>query len=264
MKIKAITLFVLTLIGTSPVSSYAQSTRFIPQIMQKVAAPAGSGPGGISATSLAVWYRSDSLVCTGGCTGTNVVTTLTDKSGNANNCTTSGSPTYVASAVNSQPGILFASASSQFCTYTAVTWTGTVTAFAVLKCTGTSGNSTIFSTTSASSSFNWRACNSSNQDTSQQNNVGNIGASTTTASSTAYRQIGTTYDGTNWAMYIASTTDGSGTQARTITTSVNDIGNNHASEFAGYTLVEVFVYTRVLTGGEISTVQSYLHGRYGT
>ena len=66
------------------------------------------------------------------------------------------------------------------------------------------------------------------------------------------------------AMYIASTTDGSGTQARTITTSVNDIGNNHASEFGGYTPVKVFVYTRDLTGGEISTVQSYLHGRYGT
>jgi hypothetical protein len=77
------------------------------QMMQGVVAThapvilTGSGPGGISGTNLAVWYRSDDLTCTGGCTGTNVVTALVDKSGNANNCTTSGSPTYVATAVNS-------------------------------------------------------------------------------------------------------------------------------------------------------------------
>jgi len=219
---------------------------------------AGGGPGGISATNLQVWYRGDSLTCTGGCTGTNVVTSLNDKSSNADNCTTSGSPTYVASAVNSQPGVLFG---ALYCTFgTALAWSGNVSVFVVWANTATGQKSSFL--VGPSGSFKYWTCNTSEQgmDDSQ---VAQIGTGTT-ACDTSYHQMGGTYNSSAYAFYIASTTDGSGTQAESLSGSLTTLGATSGGEELHGTLVEFFVYSRILTGTEISTVQSYLHGRYGT
>lgn len=224
----------------------------------------GSGPGGISATSLGAWYRSDSLTCTGGCTGTNVVTSLNDKSTNARNCVTTASPTFVASAVNTQPGVLFTAASSQFCTMSsAVAWSGNTTVFAVLSCTSSGGSyKAILGQTSGANAFNYYTCGTQ-ENQIQQSGVGVL-ATGTTAADTSYHQIGVTYNNSAYAFYIGSGTDGSGTATGTVSASSNQIGSAGGGDFAPYTLVEFFVYTRTLTGPEITSVQSYLHGRYGT
>lgn len=217
------------------------------------------GPGGISATNLQVWYRADNLTCTGGCTGTNVVTSLNDKSTNANNCTTSGSPTYVASALNSQPGIQ-GNGTSQYCTMgTPIAWSGNITIFVVQKC---SGFSAIFGHVTGANALQYFTCAGGGEQQIQQSGVGTL-ATGTTATDGNFHQLGFTYNNSAYAFYIASTTDGSGTAAGTISASSSLIGQSEASNYLNGQLCEVFIYTRTLTSGEISTVQSYLNGRYG-
>jgi len=222
------------------------------------AASGGTGPGGISATGLQVWYRGDNLTCTGGCTGTNTVTSFNDLSTNANNCTPIGSPTFLANAVNSKPGVTIQTG----CTFgSPLAWGGAVTVFVVWANTSTTNKSSFLQ--GASGSFkNWSG-NGSAQNGMDKTSVVQI-AIGTAAANTSFNQQGATYDGTNWAFYIASTTDGSGANAQTISASDTTIGCNSCGEQIRGTLVEFFSYSRILTGPEITTAQAYLHGSYGT
>jgi hypothetical protein len=256
-----VNLIVLLILCLSTISAFSQIYPYVPPAPTLT----GSGPGGISGTNLAVWYRSDNLTCTGGCSGTNVVTTLIDKSPNSNNCTTAGSPTYLASAVNSQPGITFTAASTQYCTLgSTVTWSGSVTVFAVTKCTAANTPSALYGSLSFNG-FTYLNCSGSNhQQWADAPGVALIAQGTAT-SDTSYHQTGVTYDGTNYAFYIGSTTDGSGTNSVSILGNNTTVGVEASPEnYLNSVLVEEFVYTRILTSGEISTVQAYLHSRYGT
>jgi hypothetical protein len=133
-----------------------------------------------------------------------------------------------------------------------------------MACTDSGGGSYTLLGQTGGNGFDYLVCGSAALQQSQQAGVGAIGNGIA-AADTSYHQIGVTYNGSAEAFYLAETTDGSGTQARTITSAMSALGiSEGGSNYANYTLVEIFVYTRILTGTEISEVQSYLHSRYGT
>jgi len=222
----------------------------------------GSGGGSNPPTGMAVWYRGDSQTCSGGCTGTNVVTGYTDKSPNLNGCTMTGSPTYVASAVNGQPGTLFVAASTQYCTFNSpLAWTGAETVFVVWKNTNTTTESTM-TVGSATYSLRYWSCNGTEQGADNQS-VAQIGQGNA-ACDTSFHQMGMTYNSSTGVanFYIASTTDGTATNSQPLANAEDTVSDPGLAPANGI-LCEILIYPSVLSSGDITTMQSYLHGRYG-
>jgi hypothetical protein len=239
------------------------------------------GSGSVPSSGLQVWYRGDSLTCTGGCSGTNPVTVLLDKSGNGNNCTASGTaPTFVASAVNSQPGVSFNNTPCALTT--GVPWNNAITEFAVISVATTSHMHTLLSGVTQAVAMN--PCyrfSGGFMDGAIYDNWQVIGHGGLTPCDTSWHQLGFTYctavvtnctgggsASNNLQFYIASTTDGSPTTDTTTGLSQNTATFGRAAvsatEYFEGTVTEVIMYNRVLSSSEISTIQAYLHTRYGT
>jgi hypothetical protein len=94
-----------------------------------------------------------------------------------------------------------------------------------------------------------------------------IGASTAALTTGSWSQGNATYNSTTgaYAFRVARTASGSGTSVQTI--SVNSVSVCYnaqgATEFLNGSLAELIVYNRILTGTEISTVESYLNSKWG-
>lgn len=229
-----------------------------------------SGPNALEGTAatipsngLQLWYRGDSLTCTGGCTGTNTVTAFVDLSGNSNTATNSiGTATFLASAVNGQPGVTFPGSQALFNFGTAVNLQTASTMFAVLKTTTTTSDSGIIS--GGAGSILYRFSNSAGgQQALIKSNVALIGRGTA-AADTSYHQTNYTYDGTTVTFRRDRASDGStgGGVAITATETLigKDLGSN-GSVFVGV-MAEIIVYNRVLNAAEITVVENYLNARY--
>ncbi len=100
-----------------------------------------------------------------------------------------------------------------------------------------------------------------------KNCVAAIGTSTS-AGDTSWHQFNFTYDaGTGaYAFRRDRSADGSGTNSQTITGNWlllgSNIGCGGVATLNGQ-IAEFIMYNRVLTGGEITTVETYLNGKYG-
>ena len=94
-----------------------------------------------------------------------------------------------------------------------------------------------------------------------------IGASTTVIPAGTFVQGNATYDGVsgNFAFRVSRAAAGAGSNVQAITTGSNGVGFDPetGSQFLSGLLAEFIVYNRVLTAGEIATVETYLNGKWG-
>jgi hypothetical protein len=210
------------------------------------------------------WWNAPSSVCTGGCSGTNPVTTFTDKSPAANNATATTAGTWVASAVNSQPGVLFNGSSTLYTFGSTINIQTASTMFVVLKLTATGASgSYIVSGGSGAMDYYFSGGTGKEQggENSQNANLGNG----TAANDTSYHQMNYTYDGTTITFRLGRASDGSASPSSALSNQESSIGNRAGPPDGWFngTLVELIIYNRVLSGGEITTVETYLNARYG-
>lgn len=103
------------------------------------------------------------------------------------------------------------------------------------------------------------------------NGVSDFGTSTGTMTSTAWHQANVTYDSSTGAIAyrIDKATAGTATHTATISAGSNLVGFNNAAgdpagggEFVTAQIAAILVYNRVLTGGEITSLETYF-ARYG-
>lgn len=210
-----------------------------------------------------LWLRGDGI--TGVADGA-AIPSWTDYSGNGYTVAQSGAgkPTYsAAGGANGTAAALFTSASSQYLTTTAPQ-PASETVITVVKFTTLANEAIVGS--SAASGLEFRITTGSSEILKE--NTASIAIDTTvpTTGTTAIRSV-TFASGASYAFYINGTQTKSGTTATTLTTASNfvQIGRNGASgsEYLNGLLSEVLIYPRVLTSGELSTVDHYLATRYG-
>ena len=101
----------------------------------------------------------------------------------------------------------------------------------------------------------------------QQGSTANIGNGTARGD-TNWHQINVTYNSSTGAFAFRTdrAADNSGTNAKTISSNWIALGVTYAggsiSTFSGQ-IAEFIMYNRVLSGGEITTVETYINGKYG-
>ena len=233
---------------------------------QVIISPAPSSGPAAPPTGMLVWYRGDSLTCTGGCSGTNVVATLVDKSTNTNDAPHHigyvGTSTYLASGFNSLPGVTLSATGSDLFSFTSALNLETAsTICTVLK--ATSGKGTLVSGNSASVGY-W-FFNTSEQGADSVNTVG-LGNGTA-AADTSYHSMCMTYDGTTIKFYLDGATDGSATPSATITATDTGIGLNVQTGLETFhgVLMDIVIYNTALPAGggnSIATWFTYTSSRY--
>lgn len=234
-------------------------------------ASAGGGtPSSIS--GLRAWYAADSgLTCTGGCSSGNPVTVWADKSTNANNLTGVNGPTFQSAQVNGLPAVKFTAASTQGFTFgTPVNLQTASTIFVVVKMTTVAQGILVGGDGDALGYWVGAASNEQGSDWigNAQITHGNV------AGDTSWHQINSTYDNSTAALRLGSASDPCGAGPGTTTCSITAkaiIANEttigyktypSASQYLDGYIAEIIIYNRVLTGGEITTVETYLTGRY--
>lgn len=226
--------------------------------------PAASGGAPAPPTGMLIWYRGDSLTCTLGCSGSDIVTAFIDKSGNGNNATGSTAAVYVGSVIGGQPGVLFSNSSSSVFTFgTALNLTSTtLTMCAAQKLTATSGKSSLVS--GSGGSFTYWFDNSGSEQGADKTSSAQLINGTATPD-TSFHSSCVTYDGTTVKLYLDGSTDGSNNFTNTITATETDVGANGGSEFYNGTLLDLVVYSSVLpaTGANsVATWFTYTSARY--
>lgn len=218
------------------------------------------------------WYDSSSLTCTGGCSGTNVVTAILDKSSNGNNITTYGSPTFVASALNGYPAVYFIRTSTQYGLFaSAINLRSGLTIFIVAKKLDTDDAQSFI--TGPVNSFGYgTSLNSSGKfQGGFKTGIAWFTFGNAEASSTAYRQANVTYKdysagGAGIAYRIDRNSDGgNATQTGAITEDETAVFYRPATtDFYSYiNFVEMIIFDRVLNSTEIGNVETYLNAKYG-
>jgi len=215
------------------------------------------GPAGPPTTNLKVWYRGDSLTCTGGCSGTNVVTALVDKSANGNNCTTSGGPTYLASGPPHFPGITFASGSSQYCAMgTPVAWNGTTNGITLFV---------IAADANISSSQGFMGCSIGCFNLNFTNTgyvraaiigIATLGTETTPTTNGVYHLWTVVYNSSTGVLsfWRDGVSDGGATDATTVTSALAWIARTNVYGSVGFS--ELLVYDTNLDGTTISAINT--------
>lgn len=90
-----------------------------------------------------------------------------------------------------------------------------------------------------------------------------IGSGSTNLNTANFYTVGITYDGTNWAIYLNGSADGSGSNAQTFDQPIKHQGASNAGNenFIGY-IAEDLLWTRVLDGAELITVFDALRDRW--
>lgn len=217
-----------------------------------------------------LWLRGDGI--TGVADGA-AIPSWADYSGNGYTVaqTGAGKPTYsAAGGANGTPGALFAANSTQFFTTTAPT-VASVTVFVVFKLTtlvgGTAGNSNQALVGSAiAGGFEYRTTGSGAEILKED--VASVGFDTAAqVAGTTYIRTATFASASAYATYRNGTQTKTGSTAVALVTASNfvHVGHNGQSgaESLDGLLSELLVYPRVLTSGELSTVDHYLATRYG-
>jgi hypothetical protein len=243
------------------------------------------GPGGVAIASpiptsgLLVWWdTSYGNNCSGvACTNGASQNSWADESGNGNTGTLTPAVTspcvasvFNTNQINGLPAITFIgnnTVGSETCFSVGNNGTGlnnktATTMFAVAKLTSTSAINTLAGGTNGS--FDWRA-NTSKMQEGLKSCVSSLGTSTS-AVNTSWHQLNVTYNATTIAFRTDRAADGSASASATITANWLVLGANFCGggiEAYNGQLAEYILYNRVLSGGEITTVETYLNGKYG-
>jgi len=219
--------------------------------------------------NLRLWFSADcitfpSSVCGTPTTGSSV-TAWADRSGNANNGSTSGTNcTYNASQINGKPAVTFDGVGCKFTLGTAITAGAGHTAFVVLAYTSTSGGITFGAT---SNGFAYKGGGSYEQVLDAQNQV-NIAHGTATPD-TSWHQMNVSF--TNGGSPIFRLDESVDTTVL-VTPSWNMTGNGPSvlgynaisnAEYLNAKVAELIYYDRTLTSTEVGQIEAYLHSRYG-
>ena len=254
--------------------------RSFPQILapilfaNTVASPPLSG--------MLLWWSADvgsncsSAVCSDG----GSQNSWADQSGNGNNGTLTPSITSACVAsvfhtnqINGKPALTFNgvnTAGSETCFSVGNSGVGlnnksATSMFLVAKLASTSVISEIASGTSGS--FDWRGSQTTipAEQIALKACTSGLGNGTATTD-TSWHQMNVTYNGTAISFRINRASDGSASPGTSITTNWLTLGINPCggsfNAFDGQ-IAEFILYSRVLSGTEITTVETYLHGKYG-
>jgi hypothetical protein len=223
-----------------------------------------------SVAGLLFWYEANAgVTCTIACANLGTVTAWADQSSNANNLTCVNLPVYNTSVLDGLPGISFVGASSQKCTFgSTVAWPGAETIFVVEQATGAASSLNSVVGGNISGSFYYRVGTGSVLNPQLlKNQVASIGTGTSAMVSGTYYQSNVTYNSTTGAFAFrqAEAANGSGTNIVSITAGQTAIatGSVTGTEFLTGTIVEIFAYNTVLSGPNITALESYLFTKYG-
>ena len=187
----------------------------------------------------------------------------TDDSGSGNTLTQANAankPTYKATAgPGGRPCVRFDGGDYLFKATTTIT-PSPITIFAVLKPSDGSPR-TICSGDTNSAQYR---TNSLKQDLLKAG-VADIGSSTTSLSTVAFQQINMTWNGTTVTYRLSGANDGSATNAQTLTGNIRAVGVSIGviSELFLGDICMVRIYTSVLTGAQIATVEAEILARWG-
>lgn len=217
------------------------------------------------ASGMLIWYAADSGAnCGGACTDGATQTSWADKSVNANNANngTCGTSVYHTNQINGLPAVTFSS--SCFRLGSSIATTSSVSVFAVVKLSSTAAKTNIISSGSSSAGLAYWMASSGKLQGADKSCIALLGNGTT-AQNTSWNQINLTYDLMNIVFRLNRAADGSVASTTATTANESMIGQSACGtpEFLSGQLAEILVYSRVLSGGEITTVESYLNSRYG-
>lgn len=217
-------------------------------------------------SGLQVWHAADTgNNCSGSpCTNGATQTTWADKSVNGNTATQTGvgPDIYNTSQINGQPAVTFSA--STFTWATPINLQTASTIFTVMKLTTTAANQVLVTGTVAGAVVQLLAFNNSGIK-EQGFSTGVVNAFGTTAADTSWHQINSTYDNTTAVLRIDRASDGSTVLSSAILQNSTGFGSYTPGGIFSFTgqLAELIIYNRVLTGPEITQVETYLNGRYG-
>ena len=232
-------------------------------------------------SGMQIWWEADvGNNCGGACSDGSSQSTWADQSGNGNNGTLTPAVTipcvasiYHTNQINGKPAVTFngnTTAGSETCFSVGNSGAGlnnksATSMFLVAKYAGTSATGQTFAC-GGSGAFCWNYQAGANKyqhvDKAAVLSIG----SGTAAFDSNWHQLNTTYDGTTLAFRINRASDGSVTNAQTISSNwlvlgIN-VGGGSFTTLNGQ-IAEFILYNRVLSGGEITTVETYLNGKYG-
>lgn len=228
-----------------------------------------------------IWWEADVGNNCGGVACTNGASqdSWADQSGNGNNgvltpvivssCVAS---VYNTNQINGKPAVQFNGTAGPNATcfsvgFTPLAWSGEITEFVVAKEAGTSATAYALNA-GGNGSFFWGhvAGHAELQFISVWGGT-NIGGGTA-AFDTSWHQVNHTFKSSTgaYAFRIDRASDGSGTQTATPNAMFQVLGMvpqfGGIQTFAGQ-IAEFILYNRVLSGAEITTVETYLHAKYG-
>lgn len=228
-------------------------------------------------SGMQIWWEADvGNNCSGACTDGASQTTWADQSGNSNNGTLTPvivsacvASVYHTNQINGKPAVQFNNTAGPNATCfargssgTPIAWSGEITEFVVE--TATTNSHTIAA--AGANSFQWQVSSVKMQGASKATAT-SIGTGSTNYSS-AWHQLNVTYKSSTgaWAFRMDRGADGSGTNAQTIASSFLTLGmspNFGGTETFNGFIAEFILYNRVLSGSEITTVETYLNSKYG-
>ena len=233
--------------------------------------PVGSStPVPATVSNLAYWFAADRIPS--GASNSSTINNLTESytaskagplgGGIGNNIPCQNA--YLTSQINGEPAVNFTGTSAAPCWLgTSAFWPGATTIFVVFSANSVSGGQDILS--GQNGAFGFRL-SSANLDI-LSNGTADVCTDTTTISAGTWYQANVTYDSGSGAcaFRVNETAAYSGTNAVSFSNPTNFIGVQYSnnSEYLNSKVAEIIVYTRVLSSGEIATIEAYLNAKYG-
>lgn len=222
-----------------------------------------SSPPVLPPSGMNVWYSADCITYTSSVCGVpannSTVTSWADRSGNANNLTsTGGTSTFLTAQLNGKPAVTFSS--SKF-SLTAFIPRGNRTLFAVFRSTSGSTEGDLIGGATGAFAYGFgttqlvivSAC-----QTFGGAGTGSLGSTWHQANVAHNYSVNLTFRLDRAADGVVSLASGSGNDSTTVGyTSCNN------SEFFAGQLTELINYPSVLSNAQITQVETYLNNKYG-
>lgn len=236
-------------------------------------------------SGLQVWWEADfGSNCSGACSDGSSQSTWADQSATANNGQLTPIPSvqnpcvasvYHTNQINGKPAVTFNgndSDGSETCFFfpnNINISASTTTSFAVVHVTKSADDINSVVTSNISNGYFWWVDGNSGTNLQRlyQGVSATVGVSTSTGD-TSWHQVNVAYNSATgaYAFRRDRAVDGSGTNALALgaITQVgsSNVGGGNFFTFNGQ-IAAILIYNRVLTGGEITTVETYLNGKYG-
>lgn len=228
------------------------------------------GPGMPAATScslsyttnLKVWYKSDTgTTCTGGCTSGNPVTVWADQSGNANDLTEVSTPAnFESGQINGLPSLRFDGISSVY-DFTTPFQLNSTTMFVVLKLASTTNKNALIG--GAAGSYTYWFGNSTAEQAADVTVTAALGNGTASADLNWHQVNINIVAATSITYRLGSASDGSASFSTATSGNQTEVGLSGGNPYFSGDVAEIIIYDASLSGGNVSTVESYLNCRYG-